>query len=115
MDITEKTNEATIKITGLLNLALRAGNLVLGVDNIRRSRKVRAVIADAGLADGSVQRLVRYAAERSMPLYLYAGELADLVYKQNCRAVGISDGNIWKGMSANILNLAEFKIFGSEK
>ncbi|GHV00186.1 hypothetical protein FACS1894211_06960 [Clostridia bacterium] len=98
------------KIAGYLNLALRAGKLALGVDNIRAAKhKLYAILADTGLAAGSLERLKRCAAERKIPLYVFDGQLAELIHKEKCRAAGLADGNIWNGMRAWIEQAEAFK------
>ena len=86
-----KNNE---KLAGYLNLALRAGTLILGVDKIRETKhKLYAVLADTVLAEGSMERLKRKAEETKTPLYIIEG-LSELLHKENCRAAGIADVNI---------------------
>jgi hypothetical protein len=98
------------KITGYLNLAIRAGTLVLGVDNIRSDkRKLYMALADTGLSAGSLERLERFAAGKQIPLYVFEGNLSDFVHKRNCRAAGLADGNLWNGIRAYVENTEAFR------
>jgi hypothetical protein len=107
MDATDKNIG---KIAGYLNLALRAGALVLGVDNIRQAkRKLYVALADTGLSAGSLERLKRFVAEKRIPLYVFEGNLSDFAHKQNCRAAALSDGNLWNGIRPHIESAETFK------
>jgi len=101
-----------IKIAGLLNLALKAGKLILGADNIRTAKGktvINAIIIDAGLSEGTLKKLQRCAGEKNIPFYLFDGKVADIIHKENCKAVGIADANIWAGLQPIIVNSTEFK------
>lgn len=72
--------------------AIKARKIVLGVDNIVRSRKCHIVLLDGTLSENSRSKLLGYL-ERSDSKW-YVVNVEELYPRKNCKAIGITEQNL---------------------
>ena len=86
-----------------MNLARRAGGLVLGTDGIGRSReRLHAVFTDGTLSPNGLKTLSKFAVKSGAPLIITPVPLAELVHKTGCRAAALTNADIWDGIKEHL-------------
>ena len=92
------------KIASIVGFAVRAGKAVYGLDGIERAgARVRVIIRCRSLSEGSAGKLRAFAAGRGIPVIASARALSEIVHRDNCKAIGITDAQ----MSAAVLRYTD--------
>jgi ribosomal protein L7Ae-like RNA K-turn-binding protein len=94
------------KITRLLGLGLRAGNVVIGVAGVRaglQRGELACVVVPEDVAQRTIDKVVRLAEAKQIPVLRgpKAGELGRGLGKPPVQAVGVSDPALAKGLIAD--------------
>ena len=94
------------KITRLLGLGLRAGNVVIGVAGVRaglQRGKISCVVLAADASQRTIEKVARLAEAKRVPVLRGPGadELGAGLGKPPVQAVGVSDPALAKGLLAH--------------
>lgn len=96
-------------LKGLLNLARKAGFLVIGQDNLLNySKKLYLLVAEQ-TAGKALLRQMQFLANKKNISLLFLPELGNLIGLQNCKIVGIKN----KDFAEKIQNLIKGEEFGT--
>jgi ribosomal protein L7Ae-like RNA K-turn-binding protein len=93
------------KLTRLLGLGLRAGNVVIGVAGVRaglQRGKVSCVVLASDASQRTIEKVARLAEAKRVPVLRGPGatELGTGLGKPPVQAVGVSDPALAKGLIA---------------
>jgi ribosomal protein L7Ae-like RNA K-turn-binding protein len=91
------------KITRLLGLGVRAGNVVIGVAGVRaglQRGKISCVVLAADASQRTIEKVARLAEAKQVPVLRgpVADELGAGLGKPPVQAVGVSDPALAKGL-----------------
>ena len=94
------------KVTRLLGLGLRAGNVVVGVAGVRaglQRGKIACVVLAADASQRTIEKVARLAEAKQVPVLRGPGadELGAGLGKPPVQAVGVSDPALAKGLMAD--------------
>lgn len=94
------------RITRLLGLGVRAGNVVIGVAGVRaglQRGEVACVVVAQDVAQRTIEKVVRLAEAKKVPVLRgpIAVELGAELGKPPVQAVGVTDPALAKGLIAN--------------
>lgn len=94
------------RLTRLLGLGVRAGNVVIGVAGVRaglQRDKMACVVLAADASPRTIEKVERLAAARKIPVLRgpAAAELGAGLGKPPVQAVGVSDPALAKGLMAD--------------
>jgi len=94
------------KITRLLGLGVRAGNVVIGVAGVRaglQRGKISCVVLAADASQRTIEKVARLAEAKQVPVLRGPGadELGAGLGKPPVQAVGVSDPALTKGLMAD--------------
>jgi ribosomal protein L7Ae-like RNA K-turn-binding protein len=94
------------KITRLLGLGVRAGNVVIGVAGVRaglQRGKVYCVVLAADASTRTIEKVVRLAEAKQVPVLRgpEANELGAGLGKPPVQAVGVGDPALARGLMAD--------------
>jgi ribosomal protein L7Ae-like RNA K-turn-binding protein len=94
------------KITRLLGLGLRAGNVVIGVAGVRaglQRGQLACVVIAQDVAQRTMDKVVRLAEAKKVPILRgpAALELGTALGKPPVQAVGVTDAALARGVIAN--------------
>jgi ribosomal protein L7Ae-like RNA K-turn-binding protein len=94
------------KITRLLGLGLRAGNIVIGVAGVRaglQRGQLACVVIAQDVAQRTMDKVVRLAEAKKVPILRgpAALELGTALGKPPVQAVGVTDAALARGVIAN--------------
>ncbi len=96
-------------LKGLINLARKAGFLVIGQDNLLEyNKKLFLLVADKSAGKGLLREMQFLARKKEIPL-LFVEELGALIGLENCKIVGIRN----KDFAEKIENLIKGEEFGT--
>lgn len=83
------------KIASIVGFAVRAGKTAYGLDGIERAgARVRVIIRCRSLSEGSAGKLRAFAAGRGIPVLVSRRPLSEIVHRDNCKAIGITDAQM---------------------
>ena len=96
----------SLKLTRLLGLGLRAGNVVIGVAGVRAGLQrgtLACVVVAQDVAQRTIEKVVRLAEAKKVPVLRgpIAAELGAGLGKPPVQAVGVADPALAKGLIAN--------------
>ena len=84
-----------IKIKTYINFARRSRNIVFGVDDILKSKKIQLVIYPDSLASSSKVKLKTFTKTHNIfNKELLCDELYELLQNDSVKAVGVTDKNL---------------------
>lgn len=87
------------KCRTLVGFAVKSKKCLFGVDIISESRRVKLVLFSDELSEGSTRKLMNHLTKNHIRHYKLKGsDLSEIVNRTNCKAVGILDPNIAKGI-----------------
>ena len=99
------------KLESLLGFAVKSGKVVFGYDNLMDTRKkVKMIIFSPSLSEKVKGKLKLYAEAKNMILAESKELLEDLIHRDNCKVVGLTDIN----MISAIRNLENLNIISRE-
>jgi len=77
-----------------LGLAIRAGEIIFGLDNIIGSKKrPYAIVIDESLHESSMQKIRNYCAKHNVP-FVQVLNLEDMVSKIGVKIIGVTNKNL---------------------
>jgi len=94
------------KLTRLLGLGVRAGNVVIGVAGVRAGLQrgtMACVVVAQDVAQRTIEKVVRLAEAKQVPVLRgpVARELGAGLGKAPVQAVGVTDPNLARGLMAD--------------
>ncbi|HTI04844.1 MAG TPA: ribosomal L7Ae/L30e/S12e/Gadd45 family protein [Gemmatimonadales bacterium] len=94
------------RVTRLLGLGLRAGNVVIGVAGVRAGLQrgdLACVVVAEDVAQRTIEKVIRLAEAKKIPVLRgpIAAELGAGLGKPPVQAVGVSDPALAKGLIAD--------------
>ena len=94
------------KLTRLLGLGLRAGNVVIGVAGVRaglQRGKLACVVLAADVSQRTIEKVSRLADAKKIPVLRgpVARELGENLGKPPVQAVGVADSALARGLMAD--------------
>ena len=95
-----------MRLTRLLGLGVRAGNVVIGVAGVRaglQRGQLACVVVAEDVAQRTIEKVVRLAEAKQVPVLRgpVAAELGAGLGKPPVQAVGVSDAALAKGLIAD--------------
>ena len=94
------------RLTRLLGLGLRAGNVVIGVAGVRaglQRGELACVVVAQDVAQRTIEKVVRLAEAKKIPVLRgpVAKELGERLGKPPVQAVGVTDPALARGLMAD--------------
>ena len=80
------------KVNSYIGFAVRAGDVVFGLDNIMTARRaVHVIVKDSTLGEASLRKLTNYLEHHAIHLVTLEDELLgrDVLRRDKCKIVGI--------------------------
>jgi len=101
------------KIETYLGFAVKSGKIVFGFDNLCETRKkVKLVICSPTVNNKIKQKLILLCKHKKWELIETLDLLEELIYRDNCKVVGITDDNL----ASAIMKMENIKLLqGSNK
>ncbi len=86
----------TNKIDSYIGFSVRSGQIIFGIDNLLVTRKrVKLILLCNSLTAQSEKKITEFAESKQIPvLKLTHKKLEDVVYKNNCKVVGLTNKNL---------------------
>ena len=84
------------KIKTYIGFSVRSGQIIYGADTLIETRKhVKLIVLCSSLASSSKDKVIEYAKSKNIPvLTLEDLLLEDVVFKKNCKVVGLLNKNL---------------------
>lgn len=93
--------ENLLKIKTYLGFAEKSGTLVIGTDNLLKSKKLKLIIFSDNLGESAQKKLINYGNSKNIVYYkLSIDELHEIYSKIELKAVGITEENLAKAIEA---------------
>ena len=82
------------KIASYIGFSLKARKIIYGYDSILASKKrISLILCDVSLSENSRKKVVRFAEERNIPLYLIE-ELSEYFGEKRIKCVGLTEEHL---------------------
>ncbi|MEG1613488.1 MAG: hypothetical protein RR357_04920 [Clostridia bacterium] len=95
--------QSTSKIVSYIGFAARARKVVFGADSItKRCKRHRLIILCSTAGENTAKQIKSYAEKTNSPLIVLSGcTIEDILKKQNCKVIAITDENLAKAIIEN--------------
>lgn len=94
------------KVKSFLGFAKKSRNIIYGVDDIVKSRKVQLVILSKELADNSKQKIEKFLENKNIYKFeIDKKDFADLLQSDVIKICAITDANLAKAINMNLLTV----------
>ena len=102
------------KLRTYVGFAVKSGNIIFGVDQIKDSKKnIKLILACNTLSDNTMSKLSSYSTQKHIELHIIEKPctLSDIVGRENCKAVAIIDefGSSKQEATITTRNIKQFK------
>ena len=98
-------NSNISKIKTYIGFAIKSRDLKFGVDDIVKMKAVKLIIASSTLAESSLAKLNKFAAEKKLEVTVLDKELfSEIMQSENIKAVAISNTNLAEAIKNNLTN-----------
>ncbi|MDR3022007.1 MAG: hypothetical protein LBU60_04985 [Clostridiales bacterium] len=93
------------KATALIGFAIKSGKVIYGLDSVVKSSHIKLVVYDFTLSSSSQDKLKNYCQKKSLIcIKLESERLEYIVFKANCKLIGIVDRDFASAISAFLQN-----------
>lgn len=94
------------KIKSYIGFSIKSGQIIFGSDNLLTTQKhIKLIVLCSTLAKASEEKVVEFAAKKEIPiLKLDNLILEDIVYKKNCKVVGLTNKNLARATMMSVQN-----------
>ena len=99
------------KFEALIGFAKRAAKIVYGYDELKKSRRIRLLAVSDTASTNLADNMKRLAESTKTPLVI-APSLENIV-GGNCKALGITDASMAKGMTDFVSSSQQYQIYRS--
>ncbi len=101
--------QETDKFKSYVGFAIKSGKVLFGADTLLAYRKkVRVIIVSPDTQDNTLKKVTTYANDRGITLLRLRTELLEnIVYKTNCKVIGVTDFNLGKAIIGNFSEIAD--------
>ena len=91
------------KVFSYVNFAVRAGNVVYGIDNLKTTKHIVYCVLLCNTASPNMQKMVtNYCKQQNIPCYTVVDSTIDsYLHTKNCKLIGITN----KDLSQQIIYL----------
>ena len=93
------------KLLTYVGFAVKSGNIIFGVDQIKDSKKnIKLILACNTLSDNTMSKLSSYSTQKHIELHIIEKPctLSDIVGRENCKAVAIIDEHLADAIKQNL-------------
>lgn len=91
------------KVRSYIGFAVKASKVVYGIDNILQSPKsILLVLYDSSLSSNAVSKAKLLCDTRNIQCIQLQDPIQDLVYKYNCKVIGIKDSSLSRAIVDNL-------------
>ena len=96
------------KFDTFIGFSVKAGKIVYGTDNLTQfRRKLRLIIVDNDVSPRTLKTLREVAEAKACPIYsMVSDKLEDIVFKTNCKVIGLTDMNLAQAIIDNSEGIA---------
>lgn len=93
------------KIQSYIGFAKRSRNILLGVDDIIKSKNTKLIIISKNISDSSLKKIQEFANSKSIDNFVIDGEkFFEILQMENVKALGILDANLASAIKLKITN-----------
>jgi len=89
------------KINSLIGFAVKSGKIIYGLDKIVESFKTKLIIYCASVSDNSFEK-IHDLGQTKIKTVKSIKPLCDIVYKQNCKVIAITDSQFASAILKNL-------------
>lgn len=93
------------KISSYIGFAIRKGSVVYGIDNITAVRKRQYLIIACSSSENTLKKTRAYCEKHNHPLMITTMPLNQLVHKDNCMVIAITDKQLAAAIAAHADNI----------
>ncbi len=106
----------TDKVSTLIGFSVKANKVIFGADELKEGKRKRYLIVGCHtLSERSLKEVKRIAARDKVPLAICVKkELSDIVFKRNCKVIGICDKQMSEAIM-KFINTEDYLIIESEE
>ncbi len=84
-----------MKIKSYLGFAYKSGNIVLGIDNIKRTKKIiYLILISNDLSENGANEIKKLAEDKNWILLCVHNLLNEIIVNKNVKIAGITDENL---------------------
>ena len=95
------------KVASYIGFSLKAGKLLYGYESVLASRKkVYLILCDKTLSENSLKKVMRFAAEKTVPLRL-TENLSDYFGGKAVKCIGFTEENLASAAANQLNNTSE--------
>jgi ribosomal protein L30E len=96
------------KLTTYLGFAIKSGSAVFGLDGIKKADKIKVIIYSSNASENTVKEIRYYAGKKICALIrVEDADLGELVKRNNCKVIAVTDANLANGIITNYKQLSE--------
>lgn len=96
------------KVDTYIGFAVKARDVIFGLDNIvTAKKKIRVIVTDDSLGEASRRKLRNYLNKNDIPCYILDHSLGEVLRRDNCKILGVTNDSL-AGAICNELQGKEF-------
>lgn len=96
-------NFQTDKIKSYVGFAIKSKQIVIGTDDILKSKNAKVIMVSSKLGDSSKKKLETYAQQKKCDLFeIESDELEKIINNESIMAFAVTDENLAKAIKNNI-------------
>lgn len=91
------------KIKTYIGFAIKSRSIILGVDDIAKSKKTHIILYSVTLGDSSKDKLIKFANNNKVEHYEFETQVFDELFEnKNIKAIAITDKNLALAIKKNV-------------
>ena len=91
------------KIKTYVGFAIKSKHIVIGTDDILKSKNAKVILSSSNLGDSSKKKLEFYAKKNSCEIFeLQSNEINEIINNESIMAFAVTDENLAKAIKNNI-------------
>ena len=95
------------KVAAYIGFSIKAGKLLYGYESVLASRsRVHLIVCDKALADNSMKKVARFAAENNITLFR-VDDLAEYFQGRSVKCIGFTEENLASAAAHQLNNTSE--------
>lgn len=95
--------QVTNKAETFIGFSIRSGKILFGLEQIERSKKIpKLIVVCSTLGENSQKKVLTYSEKKKVNvLKLSQRKLEDIVHKDNCKIIGLTDAHLAQAVIDN--------------